>query len=1462
MNTCALIKTYGRNEASERYFIGIWVASKCEKKFIDYGTYLRILEALAQVNFEDYQHTVCIDVVNLPISKLYFDIDCKMCKLKKHGSIEEGVCSTSWSERLQALDDLTLELSRLLNTLITKNHLTVAVKSKSGCGLHVTVDVYVDFVARYIIANRLNAYELGPTKQYICDNPTNVLVPGGRGYDSLCNLRTHTLYTLTLEDAINRASVVLTSEQLKNHDHVSVCIQNTPSPYGCIEWLYREIDEVADASTTTSLSTAGMVYVINDTDDEAMSNSLILSRVVLWERIKTFVSLAEGTTANIVALKFNNSQIPIKWFNHSTMIIAKSLISQYHIRESNAYPCTKLSQIQIVHTPNEDVTTNEHMDVDVANDEHVEFKDSSFFAKFTDFCANSNSTSNEVSHNETVTMDTHKWRTCLPYTTEEVEWMNKYNVGKGRNAILSDKHAIRLYKYTNIFLQWWTDEGNGIAQTCAKLVDILLVDDRVGKQGNKKRKTKCQPEPSSSSSNSTRASSTTPPKMQELFNIALKKLSITSTVSFIMRITRSSVEDACLMVMLMGAEIILEMPTVEFILVRLATAGNQLTNYLMSAYRGCDWFYLYILEKTSLRALAIFNRVIDYDSNILIKSIQVRNLLCLYILNCSKAGDKILLFDGDRMHFMVQKELKEVTLPHTKMVECECAYSYRCNYGIYNPYTRIIEAQGPSLIEVVWRIFATPVEYMAPNLAIHELALNYMSKIPSFIEYLQSTTLYHTLVAPLWPIYETYPSTHEYYLKSNQQIDTFAVTTFQTLLDDLTLVIQKHTLYPNMFPKHFLQYLNSLPHLRRLVLTIISTIYTLNAHFNIVYETPSMLISKLFGTDYWQCIGTQFHCTWNQKDNTISKESRVDQLFGDITESASDFNGTDTADNSNTNSCVQSDEMDDPNSVALIRRLLNCEMTRREVLTRVAECIDDNHGESDVHVKDFISPICERPLKGIIQKRHVESVSETIEYFKQINVTHLLRPGDSAGEEFLNRIDVTYQDVNLYALLVTAWFIRMGDDHRLNNTAIFKYINNHRKILYEELCNLADELVPHGRMECITSDSLIEVFKEFDRNTEIISPPLYNNTFDTDKIIDYYEPSLSCTDRQEVKHQLMKSVPEDVRNTMISALMELLRSSNYNFDLFMEFTKLIGYCEYLGNPLRIGINLYGSSGSGKTSLLSTLAKTFNTSMPSNLTSKQFKEAITGDNDPNARTIGMNFICHMNEENVVLVSRFKSYVDVGFLVTRDCHATEVIEFPIRAKVVFCTNEPVQVENATDDGFHQRYYPIPLAYSFKDYESGLDRVIRHRVENLIPSMYLGGQLLMNLHTSGRTVNFSDKLEFVSHHLFSTFFFNTLTHPIPKIQTCHVRNDYLKYFSRTNPLILFTKHAHIEYSHLPLSENRLQEILETWWENNKIRIEHKFAPNSSFSKWLNKIDYFHNYKRNDEYYMRIYFNRLYNN
>lgn len=1465
MEPYILIQKYGRDESSDRHFIGIWIANKCAKKFIDYGVYLQILDVLEKSQFQRYQHVICIDVINLPVSKLYFDIDCKFCKLY------DSCRTVNLTARMEALEKLLEIVGQLLGLPVTKNHLTVAAKSTNGCGLHVTLDICVDFVARHLINNRLAGYQLGTEKQLICDNPSNVLLPGGRGYDSLVNLRTHSLYPLTLDDAIKRASVIVTSEQLRNCDHVSVRIQNSPSSNGFIEWVHRDIEEEDEYNTSPLLTSGGKVYVADDDYEDPTNTALIMSRIVLWERIKTFANLSDVST-NIVALKYNQSFIEIKWFNHSTLIISKSIVSQYHIRETNTYPCTRMGQIQLAHIP---PTENDPSLMDECDDQtyELEFNESStFLEKFLNWQYESDSmtTISEVeTKNQDRSINVDEWRSRYPYTIDEIAWMDKYQIGKGRNIKLNTKKYQQLFKYIEVFLDWWQTNGVQLAETSARLVDILTSDQKDPKPPGRKRKGKKIPETpiekASSSSNTTENHTRTqPPTMQELFNRALHQVCVTSTVSFIIRTTRCSVEDACLIIMLMCIDIIRHRPDVQFILVRIATIDKQLTNYLLNAYRGCDWFYLYISEKTSLPALAILNRTLEWDGDLLIKSIQMRNLLCVYILNCSKAGDKVLLFDGNRMNFLTHKELKEVAIPLAKMVDCECAYSYRCNNGIYNPYTRIMEAQGPSLVEVVWRAFAIPHQFIGPSLAIHELAINYFMKMPSFIEYLQATTLYHTLVAPLWPVYDTYPSTHEYYPRSNHEIDSFAVTSFQTLLEDLTTVIQKHSKYPGIFPQHFLQHLSELPHLRRLILTMISIIYTLNTRFNIAYETPSMLISKLFGTDYWQCIGTQFRCTWNQKDNTVSKEIRIDPLEESSTSetTTTEFTVSEMHDLNNVGDSSQ--PVDDSCDIALIRRLLNSEASRREILASVSTCLNthDTEQEEDIALEDLITPICERPLSKNRHQRHVESVSETLECFKQINVAPLLRHDDVSSEEFLNRIDVTYKDVNLYALLITSWFIRMGDDHRLCTTAVFKYINEHRKILYNELCTLAQKLVPHGKLECTTSDSLVEVFEKFNNSTEMITPPIYNNVFDIDTIIGYYEPNLTHNERQTVKSRLIDSVPDDIRNMLISALMELLRSSNYNFDLFMEFNKLIGYCEYLGNPLRIGINMYGSSGSGKTSLLTILAKTFNTTLPSNLTSKQFKESITGDNDPNARTIGMNFICYMNEENVVLVSRFKSYIDVGFLVTRDCHATEVIEFPIRAKVVFCTNEPVQVENATDDGFHQRYYPIPLTYAFKDHEPGLDRLIRHRVENPVPSLYLGGQLLMNLHTSGRTVNFAEKLELLSLHLLSIFFFNTLTHPIPKIQTCHVRDDYIKYFSRTNPLKLFAKHAHIEYHHIPISEARLQEILETWWDNNKTRIEHKFTANSSFSKWLNKIDYFAKYRRNDQYFMRIYFNRVFTN
>ncbi|CAK1600380.1 unnamed protein product [Parnassius mnemosyne] len=1387
-----LILTHGHESPTERYFIGIWEKDKIKKRFIDYGLYLQVLELL------DSSHCCCIDVSSLPVSKLYFDIDCIKCKA--------GACTGSSSpiSQLKCLKNLCAQLTEIIGILIPEHWLTVGVKSGVGCGMHVTVDLYVDFAARHVIVSKMEGADLG--YGYICDNPSNVLMPGGRGYDSLLNLKNLTTYNIQLEEAINGASIVVTSEQLNRRDHISVRIQNTSCSSDSIEWV-MENNQVG-----------GCVFLSSDSDQ-----ILIVSRVMIWERIKSFINLSDPKVAII---RFRNKAIPVKWFNHSTLVVSKAVVSQYQIKDHNSFACTQLAEMRLtrVDRDQDEIINSGCMDTE-------DVRQYCSIDAFMDDYSNWSLSKSAANPSKMVGFTEPK---RYPYSADEIKWMKEFNFDS-TGIYISNARRTQLLTCMEAMDLWWRREGMEVAAECVKFIALLRNTD-----GKKTKKRKLDPAQVSSTKDTI-----TPPSWKELFNLAIKQNSITASISFIVRIARCTPEDACLLTMFVCGQVVRENPQIQFVLVRLATANTQLTNFMLTGYKECDWFYIYLMTQMSMNAMTLFNQLQSIDESLLERHVPLRNLMCKYVLNCSKAGDKIIYFDGERMQMSSHKILKKLALPWLKLPECECAYSYRCNYGIYNPYTRVMEANGPSLLELVWRVFGTPFDLMHPSIALYEYAFNCTLKIPSFIEYLQATTFYHTLVAPLWPVYESYPSTHEYYGKSNNSIEEFAVATFQTLLEDLTVVIQKQNVHSKIFTKHIMQYLNKLPHLRKLFLVMVAMVYTLNSKFNVAFDTPSMLISKLFGTDYWQCIGTKFHCSWNQKDNTVSKESRIDQ--SSITDDMVEYFLPEES-----NLEPRLEESTDMCNVALIRRLLNSETNHQEAIKGFQHSIMSQIKDLNMDMEDLIAPIFERPL-NVVDKRHIESVSETLECFRQINIGPLF--ADDA-ESRLTGIDVSHQDINLFVLLVTSWFIRMGDDHRLNNTPIFEYINSYRKILYTELCSLADELVPHGKITCRTSDDLIPVFEEFDKSTELTTCPEYNNVFNVDTILEYYTAHLTDTERIAEKHKLVQYVSPESKTKIVSALMELIRSANYNMDLFLELIKLLGYCEYLGNPLRIGINLYGASGSGKTSLLGILSKTFNSTMNANLTSKQFKESTTGDNDPNARTIGLNFICHMNEENMVLVSRFKSYIDVGKLVTRDCHATEVIEFPIRAKVVFCTNEPVQVENATDDGFYQRYYPIPLSYTFKDYESGLDRLIRHRVENLIPSLYLGGQLLMNLHTSGRTVNFSEKLEFFSMHFCTPFFFNTLTHPIPKIQTCHVRDDYIKYFSRTNPLKLFSKHAHIEYHHVPISETRLQEILEKWWENNKNRIEHKFGSNSSFSKWLNKIDYFGKYRRNDQYFMRIMF------
>lgn len=1409
-----LLIDYGESKATARYFIPIWIPGIVPKTFIDYGLYIRVINIIAEDSFQNYNHNVCIGVADLPVSRLYFDLDCRKCKMNRMP------CHAGVDHQVAALSLLVEELERMTGSTIQESQLFVAVKSVGGCGMHVTVDVLIDFVARSIIMKELGGTPFGT---FICDDPSNVLLPGGRGYDQVLNTRSRTTMPLTLGAAMDGGSVVVTGEHLKDCDHISVRIQSMPG----------------DSPEPIRWTDTGCVYVGD-------SPALMWARVNIWERIKAFNCSAGDVP--VTHLIYTKSTIPIKWFTPLVRVISKNLVSHYQIKDSLPHQCTKLNQTKLTFTDTSPGTGSNANDHEIRDEDMDCVADMNLSESFVDMY---NLWSQTSVREETARLHLPVGQSWLPYTRAESEWLAK-------QVTLSTRRVNQIFTNMRKLDQWYETEGCLISQTCVSLVQMIRSSSNSGTGGGgggggggRRKRTRNNTYSGGGGGGGDERDDSCPeiviPTLAELMNLALSRMSVTATVSFLARTTNLSIEDSCVMLMWMCRSVVSANPNIEFILTRLAVADKQLSNSLLHGYRGCDLFYHFVHSHLCMPALSMLNRLLAIDEEILLKDANIKKTVCGYLLNCSRGGDKTLLFDGEKMIFMNHRVLKELPLPRAQLAAPEGSYSYRCNYGIYNPFTRIMEANGPSLVEIVYRIFSNERAQLTPNVALHELAMNYIMKIPRFIEHLQCTTLYPTLVAPLWPVYETYPNTHEYYVRSSQVIETFAITSFQTLLEDFTVVIEKYRTAPALFPRQFFTTLERFTKLRKLVLTVVSMLYTLNTQFNISYEAPSMLISKLFGSDYWQCIGTQFRCRWNQKDNTVSKESSLTEFGPDFTEEG---DGSGLLDDTPSEECMT----DGASDVLMIRRFLNANKNHKEIIQRVGRAMEEA-GPDDTHAEMLIEPVQDRPLGGSRLSKYTDSVTETLEVFTRINLAPLLAGG---GEDFLNKIDTTYQDVNLYALLITSWFIRMGDCHRLYETPIFKYIDEHRRELYEELCLLAEVLVPHGRVECESSDALIPLFEEFDARTEISSPVLYNDVFNVDHIVGHYKPTSSHKERQELKRHMKHSVQEMDKKKIISALMELLRSSNYNEDLFLEISKLCGYCEYLGNSLRIGINLYGASGSGKTSLMTCMSKTFNTNMPSNLTSKQFKEALTGDNDPNARTIGTNFICHMNEENVVLVSRFKSYVDVGVLVTRDCHATEVIEFPIRAKVVFCTNDPVQVENAIDDGFHQRYYPIPLTYSFKDFEPGLDRLIRHRIENPTPSMYLGGQLLMNLHTSGRTVNLAPKLEYLSHHLLGVFFFNSLQHPIPKIQTCHVRDDYIKYFSRTNPMRLFTKHAHIEYSHIPMSDKRLHEILDSWWENNKTRIEYKFPTNSGFSKWLNKIDYFSKYRQNDQYFMRLFFNK----
>ncbi|CAH2088821.1 unnamed protein product [Euphydryas editha] len=545
------------------------------------------------------------------------------------------------------------------------------------------------------------------------------------------------------------------------------------------------------------------------------------------------------------------------------------------------------------------------------------------------------------------------------------------------------------------------------------------------------------------------------------------------------------------------------------------------------------------------------------------------------------------------------------------------SYSYRSTYGVYNPLWGEFEPNGPSLNELVYRELTSVGQTICDSdYNVSMYAAECFFAVPHFLEGINKEVLPLILQAPIFPVYDSYPKLTDY---QTNPIVNYPVTTFQIEPMDLVMVFQMP------WPENLLDRLVKYPILMKHVRLTLALLYTISKVVSIDPKNPLNLLIYLFGKQNYQIRGIS---KYEMLENTIIVYKRQT-----VEESVVVSNGSTSA------------PIGTESFLATLRSKLDAARNKMNLKEKLENQMVDENISIELETK---------PVTGTM----VDPTSVDLKsIFEKISIKEF----DNISNDICTE-NLTFMKC---ALLLVSWFVRMGDEHALTKHPYFELIKRDRTLIYAEIVDFCNNI------------SLLSNVCDIKTLAA-----MFGNFMATHKITLDENLYLIKNRNKEMKKwfggPLIPTRPNREKCEMIHlAISYILKSGGFKHDYFIEISKIIAYLEYLGNPQRLAYNFYGESSSGKSFLCEILSAVFKSKFSNMLSSRMFSEGNKPtDNDTNAITLGQNFICTLNEDEMLVVEIFKKYVDFNKLMTRDMKKDFCSVHPIRAKIFFTSNSAIR------------------------------------------------------------------------------------------------------------------------------------------------------------------------------------------
>jgi hypothetical protein len=274
----------------------------------------------------------------------------------------------------------------------------------------------------------------------------------------------------------------------------------------------------------------------------------------------------------------------------------------------------------------------------------------------------------------------------------------------------------------------------------------------------------------------------------------------------------------------------------------------------------------------------------------------------------------------------------------------------------------------------------------------------------------------------------------------------------------------------------------------------------------------------------------------------------------------------------------------------------------------------------------------------------------------------------------------------------------------------------------------------------------------------------------------------------------------------------LLTFSSYNYDNYIEFTKLSASVLYAGNYNKKCYNLHGRSNAGKSGFIDTLHKAVETLDSEKSLSNRYATANNQENNVNAAVLGRSLMANLDDPQTGLyASEFKKDCNISYVFSRPIHANERESYLITASMFVTSNDELQNKSEDDDGWNSRIYPIHLVHSFCELQPMVSRTRESSLQTT--TNVLAAQMLTNKYPQGSAFNITRAMALSILNFYSKFYFHTIETPTSKTMSPTIASATHRYLSGISPYYNFKQTVKIVPSETPISHQQLNDLVDKW-------------------------------------------------